>query len=57
MPPARTKKAKRTARHERVRAAATPISDMRGTIRQRNHLVGVLTRRTLNIAVERARGG
>ena len=42
---------------EKAIAAATPISDMRGTIRQRNHLVGVLTRRTLNIAVERARGG
>ncbi len=42
---------------EKAIAAATPISDMRGTIRQRNHLVGVMTRRTLNIAVERARGG
>jgi carbon-monoxide dehydrogenase medium subunit len=37
--------------------ASTPISDMRGTIRQRRHLVGVLTRRTLNNAVQRARGG
>ena len=37
--------------------AATPIDDMRGTIRQRRHLVGVLTRRTLNNAVQRARGG
>ena len=42
---------------EKAIAAATPISDMRGTIRQRNHLVGVLTRRTLNNAVQRARGG
>lgn len=42
---------------EKAIAAATPISDMRGTIRQRNHLVGVLTRRTLNTAVQRARGG
>ncbi len=42
---------------EKAMADAKPISDMRGTIRQRIHLVGVLTRRTLNIAVERARGG
>ena len=42
---------------EKAMADAKPISDMRGTIRQRVHLVGVLTRRTLNTAVERARGG
>ena len=36
--------------------AATPITDMRGTIRQRHHLVAVLTRRTLNIAIRRAQG-
>ena len=42
---------------ELAQAAAKPISDMRGTIRQRTHLIGVLTRRTLNNAVERARGG
>ena len=35
---------------------ATPISDMRGTIKQRHHLVEVLTRRTLVQAVRRARG-
>ena len=37
--------------------ASSPIDDMRGTIRQRRHLIGVLTRRTLNNAVQRARGG
>ena len=42
---------------ELAQAAAIPISDMRGTIRQRIHLIGVLTRRTLNNAIERARGG
>ena len=42
---------------ELAMAAAKPISDMRGTIRQRTHLVGVFTRRTLNNAVSRARGG
>jgi carbon-monoxide dehydrogenase medium subunit len=34
---------------------ASPINDMRGTVDQRRHLVGVLTRRTLALAVERAR--
>ena len=42
---------------EKAMADAKPISDMRGTIRQRTHLVGVLTRRTLNTAIQRARGG
>ena len=42
---------------ELAMAAAKPISDMRGTIRQRIHLIGVFTRRTLNNAIERARGG
>ena len=36
--------------------AASPISDMRGTVAQRKHLAGVLTRRMINQAVERARG-
>ena len=45
------------AASELAMADAKPISDMRGTIRQRIHLIGVLTRRTLNNAVERARGG
>jgi carbon-monoxide dehydrogenase medium subunit len=42
---------------EKAMADAKPINDMRGTIRQRTHLIGVLTRRTLNNAVQRARGG
>lgn len=41
---------------ELAQAAATPISDMRGTAEFRKHIVGVLTRRTLAQAVERARG-
>ncbi|MEX2229942.1 MAG: xanthine dehydrogenase family protein subunit M, partial [Dehalococcoidia bacterium] len=36
--------------------AATPIDDMRGSIKQRKHLAKVLTERTLRLAVERARG-
>ncbi|MGO9812691.1 MAG: FAD binding domain-containing protein [Isosphaeraceae bacterium] len=40
---------------ELAREAAAPISDMRGTAEFRRHLVGVLTRRTLAKAVERAR--
>ena len=45
------------AASELAQADAKPINDMRGTVRQRVHLIGVLTRRTLNNAVERARGG
>lgn len=41
---------------EAAQAIARPISDMRGTIEQRRHLVGVLTRRTIQGAVARARG-
>jgi CO/xanthine dehydrogenase FAD-binding subunit len=37
-------------------AAARPIADMRGTVAQRRHLAGVLTRRTLQKAISRARG-
>ena len=39
-----------------AKVAARPISDMRGTVEQRKHLVEVLTRRTLTKAVQRARG-
>jgi CO/xanthine dehydrogenase FAD-binding subunit len=39
-----------------ARDAASPITDMRGTIDQRNQLVNVLTGRMINKAVERARG-
>ena len=41
---------------QKAMADAKPINDMRGTIPQRVHLVGVLTRRTLNNAIKRARG-
>lgn len=37
--------------------AANPIGDVRGTVAQRKHLAGVLTRRALHKAIERARGG
>ncbi|MBI4552198.1 MAG: xanthine dehydrogenase family protein subunit M [Candidatus Latescibacteria bacterium] len=40
---------------EIARAAARPISDMRGTADHRRHLVGVLTRRALEGAIRRAK--
>ncbi|MGE5597344.1 MAG: FAD binding domain-containing protein [Hyphomicrobiales bacterium] len=38
-----------------ARAAATPITDMRGSADQRRHLAGVLTARVVRKAIERAR--
>ncbi len=38
-----------------ARAAARPITDMRGSADQRRHLAGVLTARVIETAVERAR--
>lgn len=38
-----------------ARDASRPINDIRGTIEHRKHLVGVLTRRALQRALERAR--
>ena len=35
---------------------ASPINDMRGTVEQRIHLVGVLTKRVLRLAISRAKG-
>jgi len=36
--------------------AATPITDMRGSAAQRTHLAGILTKRVIRKAVERAKG-
>ncbi len=41
---------------EAARKLATPIDDMRGTVEFRVHVTGVLTRRALEKAIERARG-
>jgi carbon-monoxide dehydrogenase medium subunit len=39
---------------EAAQTAAHPISDMRGTVMQRQHLVGVLVKRALRLAIQRA---
>ncbi|MEI7924948.1 MAG: xanthine dehydrogenase family protein subunit M [Chloroflexota bacterium] len=41
---------------EAAKATATPIDDMRGSVKQRKHLSDVLTQRTIRAAAERARG-
>ncbi|QDU79717.1 Nicotinate dehydrogenase FAD-subunit [Polystyrenella longa] len=40
---------------EAAQAIATPIDDMRGTIEFRKHVTGVLTKRALQVSIERAR--
>ena len=42
---------------EIAKEAARPITDMRGTVEYRKHLSGVLTRRVLRQAIERAQAG
>ena len=39
-----------------VSSAADPFSDIRGSVEYKRHLVGVLFRRALDVALRRARG-
>ena len=41
---------------ELAKQAATPITDMRGTIEYRKHLTDVLTKRALVDAIKRVKG-
>ena len=45
-----------TAAAQAAREAVRPITDMRGSEAQRRHLAGVLTRRAIETALQRARG-
>jgi len=38
-----------------ARKVASPIDDMRGTVEFRRHVAGVLTKRALAMAIDRAR--
>jgi carbon-monoxide dehydrogenase medium subunit len=42
---------------ELAQAAATPISDVRGSAEFRSYLVGAMTKRCLGVALERAQAG
>ena len=41
---------------EKAKNSCSPITDMRGNVDFRKHLIGVLTRRTLDLAIKRAGG-